>query len=62
MNKPDLTTSELTARLKELDLSIVHRLEEFASDTGVDIAELHVKYDYDADEFAMDYHIVFPEE
>ena len=62
MNKPDLTTSELTERLKELDFAIVHRLDKFASDTGIDIAELHVKYDYDADEFVMDYRLAFPEE
>jgi phosphoribosylaminoimidazole-succinocarboxamide synthase len=62
MNKPDLTTSELAARLKELDFAIVHRFDEFASDTGVDIAELRIEYDYDNDQFVMDYRLAFPEE
>jgi hypothetical protein len=62
MNKPDLTTSELAARLKELDFAIVYQLDKFASDTGTDIAELRIEYDYDNDQFVMDYRLVFPEE
>jgi len=62
MNKPDLTTSELAARLKELDFAIVHQFDEFASDTGIDIVDLRMEYDYDNDQFVMDYRLVFPEE
>jgi phosphoribosylaminoimidazole-succinocarboxamide synthase len=62
MSKPDLTTSELAARLKELDFAIVHQLDEFASNTGIDIADLRIEYDYDNDQFVMDYRLAFPEE
>jgi phosphoribosylaminoimidazole-succinocarboxamide synthase len=62
MNKPDLTTSELAARLKELDFAIVHQLDEFASDTGIDIADLRIEYDYDNHQFVMEYRLAFPEE
>jgi hypothetical protein len=62
MNKPDLTTSELAARLKELDFAIVHQFDVFASDTGIDIADLIIRYDYDNDEYVMDYRLAFPEE
>jgi len=62
MNKPDLTTSELAARLKELDFAIVHQFDEFASDTGIDIVDLRMEYDYDNEQFVMDYRLVFPEE
>jgi len=62
MNKPDLTTSELAARLKEVDFAIVHQFDEFASDTGIDIVDLRMEYDYDNEQFVMDYRLVFPEE
>ena len=62
MSKPDLTTSELAARLKELDFAIVHQFDEFASDTGIDISDLRVEYDHDNHQFVMDYRLVFPEE
>jgi hypothetical protein len=62
MTKPDPTTSELAASLKELDFRILHQFDIFATDTGVDIIELHVTWDEEKEEFLMDYRLAFPEE
>jgi len=59
---PDPTASEISASLKQLDVRIVHLLDEFASDTGIDIADLIIRYDYDNHAYVMDYRLAFPEE
>ena len=59
---PNLTTSELSARMKELDHDVVHCLDCFLSDTGVAVLGLRLSLDKESEEYLLDWHFAFPEE
>ena len=62
MNAPDLTTSELYARMKKMDDELIHCLDCFLSDTGVAVVGLNLSFDEQSEEYLLDWHFVFPEE
>jgi hypothetical protein len=62
MDFPNLTTSELFARMKEMDLDVIHSLDCFLSDTGVAVLELRLSLDKESEEYLLDWHFGFPEE
>lgn len=59
---PNLTTSELSFRMKELDLKLLHCLDEFGSDTGIDVTDVTIHWNEDAEQFDLAYAFAFPEE
>jgi hypothetical protein len=62
MDIPNLSTSELYARMKQMDHDVVHCFDCFLSDTGVAVAGLHLSFDEETEEYLLDWHFVFPEE
>jgi len=62
MEMPNLTTSELYARMKELDLDVVHCFDCFLSDTGVAVVGLNLSFDEESEEYLLDWHFAFLEE
>ena len=62
MNIPSLTTSELASRMKQLDYKLLHCLDEFTSDTGIEITDAIIHWKEDDDRFEMSYAFAFPEE
>lgn len=57
---PDLTTKELSARMKELDSDIVRCLADFIADTGVLVSDLFVTWD-DEQGYDFIYALVYPD-
>ena len=57
----DLTTSQLTYRMKELDNEIVHCFDKFLSDTGVAVVGMDI-YLNDCYEYDIQYQFVFADE
>ena len=56
---PDLTTSQLTSRMKELDSEIVHCLDNFLRDTDVAVIGMRLHLD-DCHEYSIQYEFTFP--
>ena len=59
---PNLTTSEFSARMKRMDLDVVHCLDCFLSDTGVEVIGLNLSFDKEAEGYLLDWHFAFLEE
>jgi hypothetical protein len=62
MDFPNLTTSELSARMKQMDHDVVHCLDCFLSDTGVAVTGLSLSFDEETEEYLLDWHFAFLEE
>lgn len=62
MDFPNLTTSELSARMKEMDHDVIHLLDCFLSDTGVAVLGLRLSFNEESEEYILDWHFAFPEE
>ena len=62
METPNLTTSELSARMKQMDHDVLHCLDCFFSDTGVAVLGLRLSFDETSEEYVLDWHLAFPEE
>ena len=62
METPNLTTSELSARMKQMDLDVLHCLDCFLSDTGVAVLGLQLSFNEESEEYILDWHLAFPEE
>ena len=59
---PNLTTSELSARMKKMDHDVIHCLDCFLSDTGVGVLGLRLSFNEESEEYILDWHFAFPEE
>ena len=59
---PNLTTSEFSARMKEMDHDVIHCLDCFLSDTGVAVLDLCLSFNEESEEYILDWHFAFPEE
>jgi hypothetical protein len=57
---PDLTTSQLSARMKELDSQIVGCLAEFITDTGILVSDAFLNWD-DEHGYVLHYCLVYPD-
>ena len=62
MDFPNLTTSELYARMKQMDHDVVHCLDCFFSDTGLAVVGLTLSFDEESEGYLLDWHFAFPEE
>ena len=62
MEVPNLTISELSARMKQMDHDVLHCLDCFLSDTGVAVLGLRLSFDEISEEYVLDWHFAFPEE
>jgi hypothetical protein len=62
METPNLTTSELYARMKQMDDDVLHCLDCFLSDTGVAVVGLNLSFDEEIEEYLFDWHFTFLEE
>jgi hypothetical protein len=62
MEMPNLTISELYARMKEMDFNVTHCLDCFLSDTGLAVVGLNLSFDEESEEYLLDWHFAFPEE
>ena len=62
MDFPNLTTSELSARMKEMDHDVIHLIDCFLSDTGVAVLGLRLSFNEESEEYILDWHFAFPEE
>ena len=62
METPNLTTSELYARMKQMDHDVLYCLDCFLSDTGVAVVGLNLSFDEESEEYLLDWHFAFPEE
>jgi hypothetical protein len=51
---PNLTTSELSARMKEMDHDVIHCLDCFLSDTGVLVLDLRLSFDRESEDYLLD--------
>lgn len=61
MTLPNLTTSELCARMVQMDHDVLHCLDCFFSDTGVAVIGLSLSFDEENAEYFLDWHFTFPE-
>lgn len=62
MGMPNLTTSELSDRMKQMDHDVLHCLDCFLSDTGVAVVGLNLSFDEESEEYLLDWHFAFLEE
>jgi hypothetical protein len=62
METPNLTMSELHARMKQMDHDVLHCLDCFLSDTGVAVVGLNLSFDEESEEYLIDWHFAFLEE
>jgi hypothetical protein len=62
MDFPNLTTSELAARMKQMDDDIIDCLDSFLCDTGVGIVGLTLSFNEESQEYILDWHLAFLQE
>jgi len=62
METTNLTISELSARMKQMDHDVLHCLDCFLSDTGVAVLGLRLSFDEESEEYLLDWHFALPEE
>jgi hypothetical protein len=62
MEMPNLTTSELSARMKQMDHDVIDCLDSFLLDTGVAVTGLNLSFDEESEEYLLDWHFAFLEE
>jgi len=62
MKTSNLTTSELSTRMKQMDHDVAHCLDCFFSDTGIAVLGLRLSFDEESEKYLLDWHFAFPEE
>lgn len=60
MTSPNLTTSELAARIKQLDYELCSCIDDFAIDTNLLVLEATVNLT--EENYGLEYRFAFPEE
>ena len=60
---PELTTKELSLRMKELDNEVLHCFDKFLCDTGVAVVGMEIRLmDDDSCEYDIQYQFAFADE
>jgi hypothetical protein len=60
MTPPNLTTSELAARIKQLDYELCSCIDDFAIDTNLLVLEATINLT--EEKYSLEYRFAFPEE